>query len=429
MRVIRFKNSYLRMLLPVLLAIVSVFGVSVSGRPLLAEEPKQVDNFAGFFKESSVSAFLRPRYEFVDQDNLEKHANAYTLLSRIGVESANYKGLSGALGFENVSSLAEETFNNTINNKTDYPVVADPENTSIDKAYLAYDLPEKLKVLYGRRTLNLDNQRFVGEVGWRQNHQTFDGTDLIASISPEMKFAYYYISQVNRVFGEDSPQDIYNSEIHLLNSAYSFDKDKKVSVFSYMVDLENSDSQSNVSSGLRAQALFATEDADLKIPLEASYAYQNEYADNPDTFDNNYIALETGLNFRRNKIKVGYESLGSDGKFAFQTPLATLHAFNGWADMFLKTPEKGLQDFYIGYSLDLDPFMDIGKGIKIETALHHFCAEYGNLEYGKEVDLALINQISESTSIALHYADYLSDQLYSDTQKFWFSVSSKLNLA
>ena len=39
--------------------------------------------------------------------------------------------------------------------------------------------------------------------------------------------------------------------------------------------------------------------------------------------------------------------LGSDGGVAaFQTPLATLHAFNGWADLFLTTPARGLRAWW-----------------------------------------------------------------------------------
>ncbi len=46
-------------------------------------------------------------------------------------------------------------------------------------------------------------------------------------------------------------------------------------------------------------------------------------------------------------LGVGYELLGSDdGVAAFQTPLATLHKFNGFADQFLVTPAGGLQDIY-----------------------------------------------------------------------------------
>ena len=44
----------------------------------------------------------------------------------------------------------------------------------------------------------------------------------------------------------------------------------------------------------------------------------------------------------------GYELLGSDdGKVAFNTPLATKHKFNGWADKFLGTPKEGLEDVYL----------------------------------------------------------------------------------
>ena len=43
-------------------------------------------------------------------------------------------------------------------------------------------------------------------------------------------------------------------------------------------------------------------------------------------------------------MKLGFERLEGNGTVALQTPLATLHAFNGWADKFLSTPANGLRD-------------------------------------------------------------------------------------
>ena len=48
--------------------------------------------------------------------------------------------------------------------------------------------------------------------------------------------------------------------------------------------------------------------------------------------------------------------LGGDngsGNRAFQTPLATKHAFQGWADQFLTTPADGIEDAYLGVTAPL----------------------------------------------------------------------------
>jgi len=60
---------------------------------------------------------------------------------------------------------------------------------------------------------------------------------------------------------------------------------------------------------------------------------------------------------------VGYEVLEGNGAIGFATPLATLHAFNGWADMFLTTPANGLKDLYFraSYALPADFIRIIGQ--------------------------------------------------------------------
>src|SRR3546814_12023345 len=51
------------------------------------------------------------------------------------------------------------------------------------------------------------------------------------------------------------------------------------------------------------------------------------------------------LDWQTFSLNGNYEVLGSDaGVFAFQTPLATLHKFQGWADLFLTTPSAGVRD-------------------------------------------------------------------------------------
>ena len=57
--------------------------------------------------------------------------------------------------------------------------------------------------------------------------------------------------------------------------------------------------------------------------------------------------LVAGGGYQQVGFRVGWERLsGSEREGQFQTPLATLHAFNGWADKFLSTPVNGIEDLY-----------------------------------------------------------------------------------
>ena len=52
-------------------------------------------------------------------------------------------------------------------------VVADPEVTELNQLYVGYTR-DHTTVTVGRQRLVLDNARFIGDSGWRQDMQTFD---------------------------------------------------------------------------------------------------------------------------------------------------------------------------------------------------------------------------------------------------------------
>ena len=65
-----------------------------------------------------------------------------------------------------------------------------------------------------------------------------------------------------------------------------------------------------------------------------------------------YVNLDVGANISGFLVGLNYEVLGGakagdDSTTQFQTPLATKHKFNGWADQFLSTPTTGLADLNI----------------------------------------------------------------------------------
>jgi hypothetical protein len=118
----------------------------------------------------------RLRYEMVEQDGPlplveDREANAVTMRLRAGGELS-----SGpfALLVEGEGTLAiNEDYNSGVNGKTLYPIVADPENVEANRVQIQYRT-KPLIVTLGRQRINLDDQRFVGSVAWRQNEQTFD---------------------------------------------------------------------------------------------------------------------------------------------------------------------------------------------------------------------------------------------------------------
>ena len=56
----------------------------------------------------------------------------------------------------------------------------------------------------GRQRITLDDHRFIGNVGWRQNEQTFDSVRVTTNLIPDLKLDYSYIWEVQRIFGSKS---------------------------------------------------------------------------------------------------------------------------------------------------------------------------------------------------------------------------------
>jgi hypothetical protein len=111
---------------------------------------------------------------------------------------------------------------------------------------------------------------------------------------------------------------------------------------------------------------------------------------------------------------VGYEVLGSnDGAYGFSTPFATLHKFNGWTDLFLNTPDTGLEDFYVSLGANL-------WGFKAKVVYHDFSADEGDEDFGNELDLQVLRTFKKHYTAVLKYADFDSDSSSKpDTAKLW----------
>ncbi|MCK7550199.1 alginate export family protein [Marinobacter goseongensis] len=374
-------------------------------------------NFHDALSSGIVSGDIRLRYESVEQDNALKDADALTVRTRLGYKTGAYHGLSGLLEFEDSRTVAGlDDYNNTLGKNPDYSVIADPETTEVDQAYLQYtrhDVTAKL----GRQVITFDNQRFVGHVGWRQDRQTFDALRLSYAPASDLSVDYAFLNQRNRIFAESG--DL-NSKDHLLNLGYQTPLGK-LSGYAYLLEVDEGADNSLDTYGLRYAGKYGVSDVDLIYALE--YATQESEAAASD-FDADYYKVEAGVGIQGVTVALAYEVLGSDdGAYGFSTPLATLHAHNGWADQFLATPVVGLQDASLTVSGPL-------AGGKWAMAYHDYSADESSAavdDLGDEWNLAYNRSFATHYAAGIKYATYAAGDSAAgkvDTDKLWLTLGA-----
>ncbi|SMF01251.1 Alginate export [Alteromonadaceae bacterium Bs31] len=378
-------------------------------QPAIADETA-LDTFV---KEGKTKVDFRYRYEGVEQDGIDNSANANTLRTRLTFESGSVNNFSFKLEMDDVRPVASEKFNSTSNGNTDYPVVADPKGTDLNQAFVQYK-SGGFAAIGGRQRILLDDQRFVGGVGWRQNEQTYDGLSFKYGANG-FTGSYNYVNNVNRIFGPTGARADLRGDVHLVNGSYAFSDAHKLTGFIYSMDFENGAALSNDTYGLRYVGDFGL------AKLTASYATQSEAGDNPTSYTADYMLADLGGKIAgKVSWNLGYEVLGSDnGDKAFMTPLATLHKFQGWSDKFLGTPAVGIQDLYAGIGGSAGP-------VKLKLVYHQYAADSGGDDLGSEINAVAIYPINKKLKTLLKFADYSADTHATDTQKIWFMVQMSL---
>ena len=366
-------------------------------------------NLEEAIKNGIPSLALRLRGESVEQDNVLEDGNALTLRARLGYTTANWRGLSAGLEFEVVEAFGGEAYNSGPggNGKTTRSVIADPEGEEVNRLWLQYDGIPKTRLKIGRQRIIFDNARFVGNVGWRQNEQTYDAALLQFTGISDLKFTYAFVTDNNNIFFDDMPM-----RSHLANINIWGDRAHSVTAYAYLLDfIRTGVDQQTI--GLRAKGSFDLNT--FMLGYSAEYADQSDYADAPSSVDADYTLLE--LTGSRGGFKgiLGYEVLSGDGVYAFSTPLATLHAFNGWADVFLRTPLTGLQDRYIGGQYAAGQWV-------FKAFYHDFVSDAGGIDHGSEIDLLAVWKIKKNLKLLAKYADYSADQTAVGTERVFLQM-------
>jgi len=399
-----------------------------------------------------VTGEIRPRYEMVETNNAKNNANALTNRLVIGVRGDLFgtDWLSGYAEMTDVHNL-NNNYNSTDNGggTGNNNVVADPEQTRVTQSYLDFKY-NKTTLRTGRQMINLDNQRFIGAVGWRQMPQTFNAYSVMDNSIEGLNLMASYLTQVNTIFADNGIDKVnaYKTKSVLLNAKYKVMDELTVGAYGYLLG-----SYGN-TYGLALTGKPKVAD-NLTLNYRAEYAMMSDAtldSDNGDTFtppyytrakngkpdvDASYYNLELGMNMSGILAGLGYEfqsgkantDLSTEIK-TFTTPLGTNHKFNGWADVFLVTPKAGLKDanIMLGYK---------SKDVGVFKAIYHdFTSDKDSIDYGSEIDLLYKRAIPGVKGLTgmLKYADYKADDSALsgnpksvDVQKFWVMLDFKFS--
>ncbi|GAC1570577.1 MAG: alginate export family protein [Novosphingobium sp.] len=380
----------------------------------------------------------RLRYEHVDQPGIE--ADALTLRIRAGAELqlkpvhinvlVESEATLGLINKYNAYPYATPSSQR----RTGYATIPDPQNIELNRVQVQYKT-KALTVTLGRQRINLDDQRWVGNAGWRQNEQTFDAVRAEGKIGPVTLDGTYSIAQ-RTIFGEDAlPRTAFDGEFVFLGAGVKVGTKKAevaIKGFAYLLDYTLSAQGGALATlnaysqtyGARATAGFALTPK-VKLTLAASYARQSAYKGNPLNYGADYIAAEAGLAAHGVTLTGGYEKLGSavsttGVRRSVQTQMATLHKFNGWADLFLTTPANGLQDYYAGLAKAF-PKVKALPGLNAAVIYHRFDSDFGGVHDGNEVDASLGFKVGRVTLLA-KYADYKARGFGVNTKKGWLQA-------
>lgn len=392
--------------------IYSLLVISTSLTSTTAMAQDSVVTLGEAIKASKVIADFRLRLEGANFDNIDENATALTYRARVGFETGTWADTKFLVEFDHVQSLVSD-FNSTINGKTQFPVIADPNVTELNRFQLTNTSLPDTTVTVGRQRIIQDDSRFIGNVGWRQNEQTYDAVRVVNKSVENLTLDATYIDQVNRIFGDDSPSGRFDSDSWVLNAGYNVPIEGaklKLSGYAYLLDLS--------AAGLSSQTFGGS--ANFKkgiLGLKAGYANQSDFGDNAVDYTADYYVLEGTVAKNGFTGAVGYEVLGSDdGVQAFTTPLATLHKFNGFADVFLGTPAAGLEDLYakVGYKTKAVgplPF------INMFAVYHDFQSNEGDVDYGSEIDAVAATKIG-NVGLLFKYANYDADAFATDRTRY-----------
>lgn len=358
-----------------------------------------------------INLDARLRYEDVDDNSALKDSDALTLRVRLGYLTPDFNGFKAYAELESTTPLGSRDYIDGRGHGSDSPII-DPDNNELNRAWISYSGFDNTLVKLGRQRIILDNARFVGNVGWRQNEQTYDAFTVVNTSLPDTQIILSYVNDVKHITGTH-----FEADVPVFNVKYSGLPYGDLTAYGYFVDVAESGATDRDTLGLRFNGSTKLSE-DLAVLYTAEYAQQDIDRVGIKSEDSDYYLVEAGVKFAGITAKISREvQEGHKGQIdtSFKTPLGTNHAFNGWADQFLGTPNDGLEDTFLTLSTKV-------SGVKLMAVYHEFDAQDSGIDYGSELDLLAVKKFGKNYKVLVKYAAYnqgSSTSLKDDKDKLW----------
>ncbi len=443
--------------------------------------------FMDSVKQGKNLTSFRLRYEHVDQDGLQpttivgttpnptanqelKDAEGLTLRSLIGWQTAPYKNFSFAAQLIDVTKIVDN-FNDSTNNTlingasnqirtVEYAKIVDPTYTGINQLYIDWTGIRNTKFRLGRQQVNLDNVRFIGDIGFRQVMQVFDGVSVLNKSIPDTEVFLAHFERVRQITTKNRDE----GALEIANVKYRISPTENLIGYAYLDGFEDlgfgnawfgagtlnnngkpnaSADQSNKILGLRLDGIHPF-NPNLRALYTAEYAKQTDYQSGDKRIDAHYYKVGGGVGIDNFTIRADQELLSSnDSKYAFQTPLGTNHLFQGWVDKFLATPRQGIQDTFVTATYKWDDILFFADYHVIKSDKDFYTVGSGTKtngdKYGTEWNVAATYNVNKNWMAKVEYGKYSEDDHYAaaantannvagnrgrirDTEKLWLTA-------
>jgi hypothetical protein len=259
----------------------------------------------------------------------------------------------------------------------------------------------------GRQRIKRNNDAFIGNVGWRQNEQTFDAVS--ASYAGEnFNLFYAYSNRVQRIFGDDAndappgpPLKDFEGDFHFFDGSYDFGL-AKAGAYVFLIDVDN-------NGPVGESDTFGAHLTAGPVYLEAAFQDGTTTLNGMGDYDAWYAHAKISKKTGEATYGAGLEYLEDH----FKTPFATVHAFNGFADAFILQriglndaagAYDGLANLYLSYVRSGLPLDITFKGF-----LHWFLDDGFGDTYGYEADALLAKKITDHLTAIVKGAWFVAE--------------------
>lgn len=377
-------------------------------------------------KYGQVKFDLLYRWENVDQERnplilnqnrFPTHtANANTLRLKLGYMTPEFHGLQGYVEYAG-NYVLQSDYNNGLGNKPEFPTVGDPDRNELNQLWISYSGLPGTVIKGGRQIIKFDDQRFLAPVAWRQLDQTMDAV-LITYHNKDFSDFTLNVGYIGNVLTVLSTTENINAPI--INANYKVGNYGNLVGYGYWLGYTEREnfSKSNQTYGLRFSGVSPKFNEHYNFVYTAEWSVQKDYLNGLADYQADRINLIGGFTAYNFTFQGSMEQQNGYGpNKRFITPLGLNHAFQGWADLFLTTPDNGIRDVFGSVTGE---FYD--KSLSMIFAYHDFTDDTGGIHYGDEINASVLKKFGKHYSLLAKYAYYDADQFANDTQRIWLQA-------